>query len=149
MNPESRSGTPIKGSEKALPYISQGRINSFRRGILGLAAGLLCLNTAVVWHLVTAEQSGFGEAFRQILPGFAGSIGLVAVLCWLAGRLGDPERIREILASGMADAITLGRPLVADPDFPRKMREGREETALMELRAGVQGGCSTCWTTAR
>jgi NADPH-dependent 2,4-dienoyl-CoA reductase/sulfur reductase-like enzyme len=63
-----------------------------------------------------------------------------------AGRLGEPKRMREILESGMADVIALGRPLVADPDLPRKMREGREEeiiscgACLQGCLAKVKGG---------
>ena len=70
----------------------------------------------------------------------------VSIPVIVAGRLGDPTRIREILASGMADAIALGRPLVADPDFPRKMREGREDeimacgSCLQGCLAKVKGG---------
>jgi len=44
-----------------------------------------------------------------------------------AGRLGDPETIRSVIRQGGADAVALGRPLVADPDLPLKMKEGREE----------------------
>ncbi len=46
----------------------------------------------------------------------------------------------------MADVIALGRPLVADPDLPRKMREGREEdiiscgACLQGCLAKVKGG---------
>jgi 2,4-dienoyl-CoA reductase-like NADH-dependent reductase (Old Yellow Enzyme family)/thioredoxin reductase len=53
----------------------------------------------------------------------------------VAGRLGDPERIRRILATGMADAVALGRPLLADPDLPLKMQEGREDEIM---------GCGAC-----
>jgi 2,4-dienoyl-CoA reductase-like NADH-dependent reductase (Old Yellow Enzyme family)/thioredoxin reductase len=56
----------------------------------------------------------------------------------VAGRLGEPERIREALAAGMADVIALGRPLVADPDLPRKMREEREED-IISCGACLQG----------
>jgi NADPH-dependent 2,4-dienoyl-CoA reductase/sulfur reductase-like enzyme len=38
----------------------------------------------------------------------------------------------------MADAIALGRPLLADPDLPRKMREGREGE-IIECGACLQG----------
>jgi 2,4-dienoyl-CoA reductase-like NADH-dependent reductase (Old Yellow Enzyme family)/thioredoxin reductase len=64
----------------------------------------------------------------------------------VAGRLGDPDRIRDVLATGMADVIALGRPLVADPDLPRKIREGREEeiifcgACLQGCLAKVKGG---------
>ena len=49
----------------------------------------------------------------------------------VAGRLGDPQRIREVLSDGMADMVALGRPLVADPDLPVKMRDGREDEVLL------------------
>jgi 2,4-dienoyl-CoA reductase-like NADH-dependent reductase (Old Yellow Enzyme family)/thioredoxin reductase len=63
-----------------------------------------------------------------------------------AGRLGDPHHIREVLGAGMADAVALGRPLVADPDLPQKMREGREQdivlcgACLQGCLARVKGG---------
>ena len=72
--------------------------------------------------------------------------GSVSIPVIAAGRLGEPERIREILESSMADVIALGRPLVADPDLPRKMREGREEdiiacgACLQGCLAKVKGG---------
>lgn len=69
----------------------------------------------------------------------------------VAGRLGDPERIREILDKGLADMVGLGRPLVADPDLPAKMREGREweilgcgsclQGCLARVKAGKSIGC--------
>ena len=53
----------------------------------------------------------------------------------VAGRLGDPQRIREIIDQGMADVVALGRPLLADPDLPIKMRDGREDEIM---------GCGAC-----
>jgi NADPH-dependent 2,4-dienoyl-CoA reductase/sulfur reductase-like enzyme len=38
----------------------------------------------------------------------------------------------------MADAVALGRPLVADPDLPRKLREGRERD-IVSCGACLQG----------
>lgn len=40
------------------------------------------------------------------------------------GALGDPDLILDIIESGKADIVCLGRPLVADPDFPNKLRSG-------------------------
>jgi 2,4-dienoyl-CoA reductase-like NADH-dependent reductase (Old Yellow Enzyme family)/thioredoxin reductase len=69
----------------------------------------------------------------------------------VAGRLGDPDRIRAVLNGGLADIVALGRPLVADPDLPRKMREEREgeimscgsclQGCLVRVRAGRPIGC--------
>jgi len=62
----------------------------------------------------------------------------VSIPVMVAGRLGDPERIRTVLEEGMADLVALGRPLVADPDLPVKMRHGREEE-ILECGSCLQG----------
>jgi NADPH-dependent 2,4-dienoyl-CoA reductase/sulfur reductase-like enzyme len=43
------------------------------------------------------------------------------------GALCDPEMMEEIVASGQADVVALGRQTIADPDLPIKARIGREE----------------------
>ncbi len=48
-----------------------------------------------------------------------------------AGRMGFPDRIREILDHRSADLIGLARPLIADPDFPDKMLRGDEDSILL------------------
>ena len=43
------------------------------------------------------------------------------------GAIQTPERAEEIIASGRADAVMLGRPLMADPFLPEKARTGRQD----------------------
>ena len=43
------------------------------------------------------------------------------------GALNDPAHMEEILESGMADMVTLGRALLADPYLPEKARKGNED----------------------
>jgi len=43
-----------------------------------------------------------------------------------AGRI-SPELAEQIVRDGKADFIALGRPLMADPELPNKLREGRVE----------------------
>lgn len=50
---------------------------------------------------------------------------VVSVPVITAGKIGTPEVAEEVLQEGMADLIGLGRPLFADPDFPKKALEGR------------------------
>ena len=45
----------------------------------------------------------------------------------IVGRINHPELAEEILASGKADFISLGRALHADPYWPLKAKEGRVE----------------------
>jgi 2,4-dienoyl-CoA reductase-like NADH-dependent reductase (Old Yellow Enzyme family)/thioredoxin reductase len=56
----------------------------------------------------------------------------------VAGRITDGRVAARILEDGDADFVTLGRALHADPDLPRKIREGRES----EVTACV--ACLTC-----
>ena len=56
----------------------------------------------------------------------AGIKAAVSIPVIVVGRLG-PELGERILRNGMADAIAMGRRLMADPDLPRKLMEGRPE----------------------
>jgi len=44
----------------------------------------------------------------------------------VAGRINTPQLADRILREGKADLICMGRPLIADPDLPKKTLEGRE-----------------------
>ncbi len=46
------------------------------------------------------------------------------------GRIKDPQMAEEILQAGKADMVAMGRALLADPDFPKKARQG----AFTEIR---------------
>lgn len=43
----------------------------------------------------------------------------------VGGQLGDPAWAERVLVEGKADFVYLGRPLIADPEWPNKLREGR------------------------
>jgi 2-enoate reductase len=43
------------------------------------------------------------------------------------GKLGDPEIARGVIEDGKADFIALGRPVLADPEWPNKVRRGQLE----------------------
>lgn len=42
----------------------------------------------------------------------------------VAGRINDPDMAEEVLKDGRADFISLGRPMLADPDFIKKTIQG-------------------------
>jgi 2,4-dienoyl-CoA reductase-like NADH-dependent reductase (Old Yellow Enzyme family)/thioredoxin reductase len=56
------------------------------------------------------------------------------------GGLNDPYQMEQILASGKADIIYLGRQLVSDPDFPNKVRRG----CIDEIRKCMR--CLDCFS---
>lgn len=51
----------------------------------------------------------------------------VAIPVIVSGKLGYPELAEAVLRDGKADFIALGRALLADPEWPNKVREGRAE----------------------
>jgi len=56
----------------------------------------------------------------------------------LSGRLGNPVLAEQVLREEKADFIGLGRPLIADPDWPKKLFEGRRK----EIRRCLS--CNEC-----
>ncbi|MBI4271459.1 MAG: FAD-dependent oxidoreductase [Candidatus Rokubacteria bacterium] len=54
------------------------------------------------------------------------------------GRLHDPAIAAMAVREGHADMVALGRQLIADPEWPRKVREGRTD----EIRPCI--ACNTC-----
>jgi 2,4-dienoyl-CoA reductase-like NADH-dependent reductase (Old Yellow Enzyme family)/thioredoxin reductase len=57
-------------------------------------------------------------------------------------RIVTPERCESLLTDGTADAICLVRPLIADPEFPNKAREGRRDQIreCISCNVGCRGG---------
>lgn len=53
------------------------------------------------------------------------------------GALNDPDQCEEIIASGQADIVELGRALLADPDLPKKAYAGHKEDITPCLRCFV------------
>ncbi len=60
----------------------------------------------------------------------------VRTLVAAVGAISDPEMMEEILASGKADLIAVGRALIADPELPARAAAGRTE----DIRP-----CLRCW----
>ncbi|MDR0809000.1 MAG: FAD-dependent oxidoreductase, partial [Gemmobacter sp.] len=60
----------------------------------------------------------------------------VQVPVFVAGRINQPQIAEAVLAAGQADMCGMTRAMIADPDLPRKAREGRTD----EIRACI--GCN-------
>jgi 2,4-dienoyl-CoA reductase-like NADH-dependent reductase (Old Yellow Enzyme family) len=54
------------------------------------------------------------------------------------GRINDPRLAENILEEDNADIIALGRPLLADPDYPLKAQQGRRDDIVKCI------ACNTC-----
>ncbi|MFO7928498.1 MAG: FAD-dependent oxidoreductase [Candidatus Humimicrobiaceae bacterium] len=55
---------------------------------------------------------------------------VVSIPVMTAGRINTPELAEEILSSGKADMVCMGRVLLADPDFPKKAQEGKTDEII-------------------
>lgn len=63
---------------------------------------------------------------------------VVSVPVITGGMISTPEDVAKLIEEGYADAVFVGRQLLADPEWPRKVREGRIE----EIRPCI--ACNVC-----
>jgi 2,4-dienoyl-CoA reductase-like NADH-dependent reductase (Old Yellow Enzyme family)/thioredoxin reductase len=61
-------------------------------------------------------NAGMAAAFKKALP-----VPVVVV-----GRINEPEIAEEIISSGKADLVAIGRQSLTDPEWPNKISEGRK-----------------------
>lgn len=91
------------------------------------AAGADAINTGVGWHessvptiAASVPRAAWTFAIRNVKD--AVSIPVIA-----SNRFNDPAVAEQLLAEGTADLVSMARPLLADPDFVRKVRTGRSD----------------------
>ena len=77
---------------------------------------------------------------------------VVTVPILAAGKMADPELAADALTQGKLDMVGLGRPLLADPELPDKLKNGLSEDirpclgcndgCLAQLIAGQEASCT-------
>ena len=72
---------------------------------------------------------------------------VVSIPVLVAGRMDDPNQARKALADGDADMILLGRGLLADPDWPKKVLLNQEK--MIRPCLGCHDGCMGRVETSR
>ena len=89
-------------------------------------AGADVLNTGIGWHeariptiATMVPRAAWTFAVARVKQ--AVTIPVIA-----SNRINTPEVAEQVLASGVADFISMARPFLADPHFVRKVRQGRE-----------------------
>lgn len=90
-------------------------------------AGASMFGTGIGWHearVPTIVTSVPRAAFVDWTARLKQEVDIPVVA---SNRINTPEVAEEILASGQADLVSMARPLLADPEFVRKAREGRAD----------------------
>ncbi|WP_018439628.1 oxidoreductase [Trinickia symbiotica] len=88
------------------------------------AAGADLINTGVGWHesaVPTIAASVPRAAWRAAIGNVKQAVSIPVMA---SNRINMPEIAEELIASGVADLVSMARPLLADPDFAKKTRLG-------------------------
>jgi 2,4-dienoyl-CoA reductase (NADPH2) len=107
---------------------SWGEVTQLARAIA--QAGATIINTGIGWHearVPTIATSVPRAAFAWVTKKMKDELrraGLDVPLV-TSNRINTPEVAEQVLADGCADLVSMARPLLADPEFPKKAREGR------------------------
>jgi 2,4-dienoyl-CoA reductase (NADPH2) len=89
------------------------------------AAGVDLFDTGIGWHEARVPtigymvpRAGFAFAVKRLREA-------VDVPVMATNRINTPELAEQLLADGVADAVSLARPMLADSEFAAKARDGR------------------------
>ncbi|MFC0601475.1 NADPH-dependent 2,4-dienoyl-CoA reductase [Streptomyces palmae] len=91
------------------------------------AAGATIINTGIGWHearIPTIATSVPRGAYTWVTRKVMGAVSIPLVT---SNRINTPELAEQLLAEGRADLVSMARPMLADPDFVAKARDGRAE----------------------
>lgn len=111
-------------------------LEAYAERLAGAGVDALCIN--VGWHEAQVPQI-VTEVPRGVFAYLARGIWeRVSIPVIASHRINDPEVARELIADGCCDMVAVGRALIADPYFPVKTQEGREEE-IVHCVACAQG----------
>jgi len=90
-------------------------------------AGATIINTGIGWHearvptiATMVPRGGFSWVTKRLM-------GKLSIPLITTNRINTPEVAEKILTDGHADMISMARPFLADPEFPKKALEGRAD----------------------
>jgi 2,4-dienoyl-CoA reductase-like NADH-dependent reductase (Old Yellow Enzyme family)/thioredoxin reductase len=98
-----------------------------------IAAGI----NAVDVSIGVPESSHYTSAPPEMQEGFNAEAAVkfkaLGVPVLVAGRINHPKTAEDIIKSGKADIVHIGRQALADPEWPNKVKEGREDDIVQCL----------------
>ncbi|MEM8594096.1 MAG: NADPH-dependent 2,4-dienoyl-CoA reductase [Pseudomonadota bacterium] len=90
-------------------------------------AGVDLINTGIGWHesriptiVTSVPRAAFADVTKKVKD-------VVTVPVIASNRINTPEVAEDILSQGKADLVSMARPMLADPDFVLKAKEGRRD----------------------
>ncbi len=91
-------------------------------------AGADVLNTGIGWHessvptiAYAVPRAAWGFATRRLKS-------IVSIPVIASNRINTPETAEQLIASGVADLVSMARPMLADPAFAAKAKAGQRAT---------------------
>jgi 2,4-dienoyl-CoA reductase (NADPH2) len=91
------------------------------------AAGVDVLDTGIGWHEARVPTIGYMVPRAAWRDATARIKSAVSIPVMATNRINTPELAEELLAQGVADLVSLARPLLADAAFALKAGEGRAD----------------------
>ena len=92
------------------------------------SAGADILNTGIGWHEARVPTIAYPiprGAWRFAAARIKRAVKIPVVA---SNRINTPELAEEVIGSGDSDLVSMARPMLADPFFAKKAREGKPET---------------------
>ncbi|GFO56463.1 hypothetical protein GMSM_34700 [Geomonas sp. Red276] len=127
----------MNGNEFMKDGSSRDELVEYATRLAGAGVDALCIN--VGWHEAQVPQI-VSEVPRGVFAYLARGVKeRVDIPVIASHRINDPAVARELLDEGCCDMVAIGRALIADPYFPEKARQGREEEIVHCVACGQ--GC--------
>lgn len=105
--------------EAAEPYLDTVQISA---GLdIGIEGNVHMATTSLEEHMPNADWAG--QVKRR-----------VSIPVSVVGAIMNPDEAEGLLAAGTVDLVALGRPLIADPQWPNKALHGREQDIVPCIR---------------
>ncbi len=109
------AGRPVHDTAAIAPLLAEAGADAFH------------VSGGVIDRLVTGMVNGADSGDGLNVGAAAAVKEAVDIPVIAVGRLHDPALAESVLADGRADFVAMGRPLLADPDLPRKLADGEAD----------------------
>jgi len=103
------------------------------------SAGATIINTGIGWHeariptIATMVPRG---AFVSVTGRLKKEVSIPVIT---SNRINTPQKLEDVLEAGSADLVSMARPLLADPEFVAKSRDGLD--SLINTCIGCNQAC--------